>query len=204
MQSELKYPPFSLRLSDDVLTLKVVEDSDLVHMCALTSEDIFEPNCPWEFPWVRENSDTAQFHWSMRAGNKPSAWTLAFAAYKAGEFVGSIDMRGVGFAERRIIETGSYVLRKFQGQGLGKRMRSLVAGYAFEYLDAREMRSKWHPSNEASAGVSKALGYQVVGRTEFGENDRPEVHARLLRADFVAGPLEVAGHTGDLVKFLGA
>lgn len=204
MQPELKYPPFGLKLSDDFVTLKIVEDSDLAFMCAVTEEDIFEPNCPWVFPWVQENSGTAQFHWGLRANNKASNWTLSFAAYVAGEYVGTIDMRAVNFAEKRTIETGSYVLRKFQGQGIGKRMRTLVAGYAFEHLGARELRTAWHPLNLASAGVSKALGYQVVGRTEFGENDRPEVHARLVPEDFVGGSVQVSGHTDALVEFLGA
>lgn len=203
MSSDLKYPPFGLTLFDGQLLLKVVEDSDLVHMCSVTVEDIFEPNCPWEFPWLTNGSNTAQFHWGLRAGNNPAAWTLSFAAYLDGEYVGTIDMRATQFSSRRSIETGSYVLRKFQGQGIGKRMRAMVAAFAFDYLGARELRTGWHPRNAASAGVSHSLGYEVVGRTEFGEDDRPEIHARLVPENFAGHPIQVSGHTSQLREFLG-
>lgn len=203
MSLELKYPPFGLTLFDGHVQLRVVEDSDLVHMCAVTAEDIFEPNCPWEFPWLTNGSSTAQFHWGLRVNNKPSSWTLSFAGYLLGDYVGTIDMRAARFSERRSIETGSYVLRRFQGQGIGKRMRAMVAAYAFEHLGARELRTKWHPRNAASAGVSRALGYELVGRTEFGEDDRPEVHARLVSENFGGHPLHVSGHTAELREFLG-
>ncbi|MFV8381547.1 GNAT family N-acetyltransferase [Corynebacterium hindlerae] len=208
MTPKIKYPPFDLQLSDAVLHLHVVTDSDLAHMCAVTEEDVFEPGCPWVFPWIQADDralSTAQFQWGLRANNKPTDWKLSFAAYLDGEFIGSIDMRAEQFQKRRCIETGSYLLRRFQGQGLGKRMRAIVAAYAFDYLGAREMRTAWHELNKASGGVSKALGYEVVGHTAFGEDDRPEVHARLVPENFIGCPnLNVAGHTPELMSFLDA
>lgn len=208
MAPEIKYPPFGLQLSDGDLLLRIAEDSDLLHLCSVRETDIFAPNCPWVFPWIQQDNvalSTAQFQWGLRASNSPSNWALSFVAYWGGEFVGSIDMRAVNFKEKSCIETGSYVLRRFQGRGLGKRMRALVATYAFDFLGARELQTTWHPLNSASGGVSRALGYEVTGRTECGEHDRPEVHARLMPERFEARPeLSVSGHTPELMAFLGA
>ncbi|QGU01166.1 Putative succinyl-CoA transferase [Corynebacterium kalinowskii] len=208
MTSEIKYPPFGLQLFDGHVLLRVIEDCDLKHLCAVTVSDIFEPNCPWEFPWLsQENTalSTAQFHWGLRASNKPENWVLPFAAYVDDTYVGTIDMRASDFREKRSISTGSYVLRRAQGQGIGTRMRAMVAAYAFDFLSAKEMRTAWHPMNKASGGVSAALGYQVVGRAEFGAHDRPEVHARLVAEDFLGCPtLTVSGHTEALREFLDA
>lgn len=176
-------------------------------MGQINCEDIFsDPDCPWVFPWsVRPKPDiayeTAKFHWGIRVRNSPLDWQLPLIAYRGVDFVGTIDLRGVNFAQERVIETGSYVLKQFQGQGIGTRMRQIAASYCFGCLGANTLRSKWHPLNRASAAVSMNIGYVVTGQGE--EDGRPVVIGELSASGFSPIPIDVKGHTPALEKFLG-
>ncbi|MDU0479101.1 GNAT family protein [Staphylococcus chromogenes] len=201
------YPPFGLELRSGEFRLKPADDASLQLMGEINHEDIFvDPNTPWVFPWSLTPKplialETARFHWGLRAKNSPDDWQIPFIAFAQDKFIGSIDLRATKFSETRTVETGSYVLSKYQNQGYGTAMRELLATYCFDWLQASTMRSKWHPDNAASAQVSTKLGYTITGTDE--EDGQSVVVAELAAENFCRIPIEVTGHTRELEQFLG-
>jgi RimJ/RimL family protein N-acetyltransferase len=80
-----------------------------------------------------------------------------------GRIVGSQGISAANFAILRTIETGSWLGLEFQGQGIGKAMRSAVVALAFEYLGAERITSGAFFDNPASQRVSRATGYEANG-----------------------------------------
>ena len=64
----------------------------------------------------------------------------------------------------RIVNTGSWLGRAYQGRGMGKEMRSAVLSFAFDGLGARFAESTAFLDNAASNAVSRGLGYEENGR----------------------------------------
>jgi RimJ/RimL family protein N-acetyltransferase len=72
--------------------------------------------------------------------------------------LGSVD-----FAVTRTAETGSWLGRRFQGRGIGTRMRRVVCAFAFDGLSAAEVTSSAFLDNPASLSVSRKVGYRPNG-----------------------------------------
>jgi RimJ/RimL family protein N-acetyltransferase len=110
-----------------------------------------------------------------------------------------------GFAERRTIGTGSWLGRRFQGRGVGTEMRTAVVELAFRELGAVAVTSSAFEANAASRGVSRKLGYRVVGRDTMSPRGVPMPHLqlRLERSDWrgAAFPVEVEGAAACLPLF---
>ena len=81
-----------------------------------------------------------------------------------GAIVGSQSVHADQFGVHRVVDTGSWLARGWQGQGIGKEMRHAVLAFAFDGLGARFAESSSFLDNRASAGVSRALGYEENGR----------------------------------------
>jgi RimJ/RimL family protein N-acetyltransferase len=77
--------------------------------------------------------------------------------------VGSQSIDAAKFNILRQVSTGSWLAREFQGQGIGKEMRSAVLGFAFDHLNAYWAISGAFIDNPASAAVSHSLGYEDDG-----------------------------------------
>lgn len=123
---------------------------------------------PFSFPWTSAPgnqlpTNTAVHVWRTRADTGPDQWTIPLGAWAGDEFVGVQDLRGERFAARRSINSGSWLRRSAQGQGLGKEMRAAGLLYAFDFLGATEATSEAASWNSASLGVSHALGYTENG-----------------------------------------
>jgi RimJ/RimL family protein N-acetyltransferase len=73
----------------------------------------------------------------------------------------------------REVDSGSWLTRAVQGQGFGKEMRCAALQLAFEHLDAEIARSGAFIDNEASAGVSRAIGYRENGRSRMLRRGEP-------------------------------
>jgi len=98
--------------------------------------------------------------------------------------------------ENGTASTGSWLGAAYQGRGLGTEMRAAVLTYAFEHLGATAARSGALGGNEQSLGVSRKLGYRVVGSRMFSPRGEPVEHTdvELLREDFHSPvPVEVVG-----------
>ena len=113
-----------------------------------------------------------------------SEWTLSLVIRHRGEFIGVIDLR-----RRRIpgsassggedlrgllrdlglkagdsyVETGSYILRPFQGHGYGTQARRAALTVAFTYCGFGIAVSESWPTNTASQAVSLSCGYTFLG-----------------------------------------
>lgn len=79
--------------------------------------------------------------------------TLDFIARdaKTQELVGVVDLSAENFAAAREVQTASWVLRRFQGQGYGTLIRQAVVEFSFTHLDAHSLRTCWIETNLASA-----------------------------------------------------
>lgn len=90
-------------------------------------------------------------------------WTLDLAVIVDGEPVGLQSMSGFDqWPARRIVGTTSWVLKPYQGIGLGTRCRAAVLELAFAHLAAESAKSWVLQENAASIGVSTKLGYRLM------------------------------------------
>src|SRR5439155_4967896 len=82
-------------------------------------------------------------------------WNLNLIAFHRGRPIGVQSVRGERFAERRTVDTGSWLGREFQGQGLGTEMRAGALSLAFDGLGASVATSGAIEGNPQSLGVSR-------------------------------------------------
>jgi len=68
-------------------------------------------------------------------------------------------------------QTGSWLGRGHQGQGIGTMMRQTLCAFVFDHLDAQEVQSAAYVDNPASLAVSMKVGYSTNG--QFREQRRP-------------------------------
>jgi RimJ/RimL family protein N-acetyltransferase len=78
------------------------------------------------------------------------------------------------FTRLRTVETGSWLGRQYQGQGLGKEIRAAILHLAFEGLGAVEAMSGAFHDNHASLATSKSLGYAENGDRLMLRRNRPD------------------------------
>jgi RimJ/RimL family protein N-acetyltransferase len=92
------------------------------------------------------------------------------------------------FARLRTVETGSWLGRQYQGQGLGKEMRAAILHLAFDGLGAIEAMSGAFHDNEASLATSRSLGYIENGDRLMLRRERPDrmIDLKLDRASWAS------------------
>ena len=81
------------------------------------------------------------------------------------------------FAIVRSVDTGSWLARSYQGQGIGTEIRAAVLHLAFAGLGALEALSGAFDDNPSSLAVSRKLGYEKVGERRVARRGEP---ARLI------------------------
>ena len=75
----------------------------------------------------------------------------------------------------RSVETGSWLGRAHQGQGLGRKMREAILHLAFAGLGTAEALSGAFEDNVASLAMSHAVGYEENGEARGHRRDgRPD------------------------------
>jgi len=158
---------------------------------------------PFRIPWTdRSGRDFLDaflaFHLRAREEWRPESWSLVLGVYVDGEPAGTQDVRAERFAERREVETGSWLGRAFQGRGLGTEMRAAVLELAFARLGAEAAVSGAFEWNAASLRVSEKLGYRPAGEAVCEPRGVPEreLVMRIERADWLRRerrPVEVEG-----------
>jgi RimJ/RimL family protein N-acetyltransferase len=135
------------------------------------------------------------------------AWTDTlneddFVAYhrERREFVAFLDGAPIGVQGLRVegdeAETGSWLGAAYQGQGLGTEMRAAVLTLAFERYGVSIARSGALVGNDASLGVSRRLGYRIVGSKTVAPRGVPVEHPilELEREAFRSPvPVEIVG-----------
>jgi RimJ/RimL family protein N-acetyltransferase len=101
--------------------------------------------------------------WGARARTSATWWHLAFAVLVDGELVGQQNITAAEFPTVRTVSSFSFLDRACRGTGIGKEMRAAVLHLAFAGLGALRAESDAFADNHASAGVSRALGYEPNG-----------------------------------------
>jgi RimJ/RimL family protein N-acetyltransferase/predicted GNAT family acetyltransferase len=201
------HPLTRLRIRTPRLELRLATRAELRALYRVAAAGIHDPDVmPFEVAWTDDLQEDSflSFHEQAVGNWQPEDWQLNLVAFHRGRPIG---VQGIGaerFAGRRRVATGSWLGREWQGQGLGTEMRAAVLQFAFEDLNAREAVSGYVDGNPQSRGVSRKLGYEVVGSHPVTPRGEPLEHTDLLlkreafRADV---PVEVVGLPPLLTQF---
>jgi RimJ/RimL family protein N-acetyltransferase len=180
------WPLFGLRLRTGDLELRLPTDDDVADLAELTREPLHDPDrMPFFFPWTdqpeeRRVRETLKWQWRARAEMEPDNWALEFVVRRRGEAVATQSLRGKNFAVAREVDTGSWVGRRFQGQGIATAMRRAVLHLAFAGLGAAAARSGAFEDNTASIKVSTKLGYRRDGTAVYTPRGEKATEVRFL------------------------
>ena len=183
--TRLPHPLTRLRLRTPRLELRLPTDAEARELYRIAEAGIHDPAVmPFEIPWTDSlnEPDFLAYHREHRE----------LVAFLDGKPIGVQGMK----VENGTASTGSWLGAAYQGRGLGTEMRAAVLTYAFEHLGATAARSGALGGNEQSLGVSRKLGYRVVGSRMFSPRGEPVEHTdvELLREDFHSPvPVEVVG-----------
>lgn len=168
------WPLYDLRVTTTdpaigAVVMRVPEESELPPFVELASRGIHPPGeMPFSIPWTdlpspeRERS-SYQFWMSTRAGWTVDEWVLTCGVWVNGEPAGFQDLRAHQFRTFRTVLTGSWLGLSFQGRGLGKLMRQVILGFAFDHLGAEVAETEAFVTNPSSSGVSRSVGYEPNG-----------------------------------------
>jgi RimJ/RimL family protein N-acetyltransferase len=184
------WPLFDLRLRTTRLVLRSPTDDDLFALLEVASAGVHDRDqMPFAIAWTdlappAFERSFLQFFWSCRSSWTPEAWQLPLAVVLEGRPIGIQELRGTSFATLRTVETGSWLGRIYQGQGLGTEMRAAVLTLAFDGLGAAAATSGVIEGNAASRRVSEKLGYEPNGESLVAPRGTPVVeHQYRLRRE---------------------
>ncbi len=171
------WPLFDLVVRTPRLELRLPREAEFAALIDLADAGIHEPDTmPFFVPWTDLESgprarETAKWLWSHRANWSPDKWTFTAGVFVDGRPVGMQDIGAENFRAVRSVETGSWLGRAFQGQGIGREMREAILHLAFAGLDAQEALSGAFEDNTASLATSRAVGYEENGEARGQRRD---------------------------------
>jgi RimJ/RimL family protein N-acetyltransferase len=208
------WPLFDLVVRTPRLELRLPREEEFAALVHLADQGIHDPETmPFFIPWTdqepeRRARETAQWLWGHRANWSPENWTLTAAVFVDGRPVGMQDVGAEHFRAVRSVETGSWLGRAHQGQGLGREMRQAILHLAFAGLGAEEALSGAFEDNAASLAVSRAVGYEENGEARGRQRDGSgrTIRFRMGRAQWERGrrdDIEIIGLDRCLGLFLG-
>jgi len=175
------WPLFGLVVRTPRLEMRLPREEEFASLIALIDQGIHDPaTMPFTTPFTdtpapRRARESAQFWWRQRAEWTAEKWSYSGGIFVDGHVVGVQGMMAEHFGVLRSVETGSWLGRAFQGQGLGKEMRQAVLHLAFEGLGAMEAHSGAFHDNGPSLATSRSVGYAdngVTRATRRGRADR--------------------------------
>jgi RimJ/RimL family protein N-acetyltransferase len=189
------HPLTRLRVRTPRLELRLGTATELRELGRVAVAGIHDPGVmPFEFPWtdtVTEES-VLQFHREQLRAFTAEDWQLALVVFYRGRPIGIQSVGAERFAETRRVSTGSWLGKEWQGQGLGTEMRAAVLQLAFGGLGADVAVSGAIAGNPPSLGVSRKLGYEVVGAHMVSPRGEPLEHMDLeLRREHFRPPVPV-------------
>jgi RimJ/RimL family protein N-acetyltransferase len=191
---DTQWPLFDLQVRTARLEIRLPTDADLYRLNDLADLGVHEPSVmPFTIPWTdtpppRRHRESLKFWWSKRANWSPESWDFTGAVFVDGAPVGVQGLMARNFGRLRTVETGSWLGRQHQGQGLGKEMRAAILHLAFEGLGAIEAISGAFHDNRASLATSKSLGYVENGDRLMLRRNKPDriVDLKLDRATWAS------------------
>jgi RimJ/RimL family protein N-acetyltransferase len=192
-------PLYDLRVRTPRLELRLGSHDELLELGRLAEQGVHPPEeMPFAVAWTDRIGEPdflegfLEFHEGALATWSPENWSLHLLVWENGALIGTQEVFGKRFAERRLVGTGSWLGRAHQGRGIGTEMRAAVLELAFRGLAATEAESGWLEGNEASGRVSEKLGYlEVAVRSQSPRGTPVSEHVvRISREDW-ASPIEV-------------
>lgn len=187
MELEEIWPLFGLEITTPRLMLRPIRDVDLPGLVQAALDGVHDPaRTPFGVPWTDASPDElprnlATYQWSLRNRVHPHHWTIAFAVHFEDRVVGSQDLGAYDFANRRTVNTGSWLTETVQGRGLGTEMRAALLLFAFDVLGADWAESGAATWNAASLSVSQKLGYELNGVTRVAPRPGEPVDEQRVR-----------------------
>jgi RimJ/RimL family protein N-acetyltransferase len=206
------FPPFGLRVEAGPLVLRPVTDDVLPGLIELSMGGIHDPELmPFSFPWTdAPDADKpfnyVSYHWGVRTNWTRQRWDLDFAVEYEGDLVGCQGFLTSDYLLTRTGETGSWLGQRFQGRGIGTRMRQAICAFCFDHLDAEEITSAAFLDNPASLAVSRKVGYQPNGvsrKTRRPQEWAPNQALVLTPQTFVRGPEITVSGLAAFRRFIG-
>ncbi len=206
------WPPFGLRIEAGPLVLRPITDDVLPELIELALSGIHDPErMPFSMPWTDAPADKlptnyVQYEWSTRASWSQEHWNLQFAVEHLGQVAGVQTFFNSNYLVTRTGETGSWLAKKFHGQGIGTAMRRAMCAFVFDHLDAAEITSAAYADNLASNEVSRKVGYVPNGifrKTRREGEWHPSQEWVLTRATFVRGVPIAASGVEPFRRFIG-
>ena len=189
------HPLTRLRVRTPRLELRLGTDTELRQLGRVALAGIHDPAVmPFEFPWTDDLSEETvlDFHRRRLGEFTPENWGLGLIVFHRGRPIGIQSVDAEGFAETKRVSTGSWLGKEWQGQGLGTEMRAAVLQLAFGGLGAEVAVSGAVAGNPQSLGVSRKLGYEVVGAHTVRPRGEPLEHTDLeLRREHFRPPVPV-------------
>jgi RimJ/RimL family protein N-acetyltransferase len=171
------WPLFDLEVRTPRLTMRYIDDELGAELATLAAAGIHDPDwMPFAMPWSNLPSpelerQALQFYWRCRVETSPERWNINFAVIVNGAVVGSTGLMSESFAKLRQFETGSWLGREHQGQGIGTEMRIATLQLGFVGFGAEwATTGAWH-DNAPSLGVTRKLGYREQGHRRLVRND---------------------------------
>jgi RimJ/RimL family protein N-acetyltransferase len=190
---------WEIRLQTPRLELRLPTEEELVELFGVAERGIHPPDeMPFYVPWTDDLRLDAflEFHRGVWADWRPEKWALNLISFHEGRPIGSQAVEAAHFATKREVETGSWLGRAYQGNGLGTEQRAAVLELAFSGLGAEVAVSGSFVHNVKSQRVSEALGYRRTGTRTIESRGEPVEHIdyRLDRSDWVSPlPVELEG-----------
>jgi RimJ/RimL family protein N-acetyltransferase len=179
------WPLFDLRLRTPHLELRLPTDDDLIALAGVARAGIVESDrTVFLVPWHRLPSPAFErqflLHWWAERGRwSPAAWAMGLVVTENGRPIGLQEVMARDFAVRRIVNSGSWLGREFQGRGLGTEARAAILAFAFDGLGADAAESGYIEGNAASARVSEKLGYRRTGDEIFAIEGKPRLEIKV-------------------------
>lgn len=202
---------FGIRLSTPDLELRHLTEADLATLVSILPPDAEQDPASTTYAGLDDARNRGvvvhQDYWRARGTWTTESWELSFGVFLDGELLGYQGLEGDDFARLRTVDSSSFLVPRARGRGLGKQMRAAVLALAFGPLGARfAITSAWD-DNQASLGVSRALGYVDNGVTAHrrGDGTGEMVHLRLPRDTWLSSSwpeqVTVSGVEGCLPFF---
>jgi RimJ/RimL family protein N-acetyltransferase len=189
------HPLTRLRVRTPRLELRLATDTELRELGRVALAGIHDPDVmPFEFPWTDELTEQTVLDHQHRKLREFTAedWYLSLVVFHRGRPIGVQSIGAERFAETHRVGTGSWLGKEWQGRGLGTEMRAAVLQLAFGGLNAEVAVSGAIAGNPQSLGVSRKLGYEVVGSHIVSPRGEPLEHTDIeLRRENFRPPVPV-------------
>lgn len=148
--------PLDFRISGPELTLRAPSEADIPIIFAATRYPGFNDGMVWDPP---KNMDELRPNLAahLEAWKKGEAFGFAIEDTQSGKFLGRISLRPT--QDRGSWDVGYWTHPEMQGRGIMTQSVSMVIGFAFKELHARELVAAYAVWNKASQKVLEKNGF---------------------------------------------